>query len=467
MKMLFGHTAINDRNLVAADCPNAYPQGKRLGGRPKTYMDLPTPFKHWRADDGSELCIELTTPMWGEGPAGFEWQVELESTLRELGWRQAENVPALWTFTGPEGDCLLITIVDDLLFSESKSSGYSISERTCAALSAKYGDVGAIREPTSYAGIKITRDREAGTIKLSLPQKVVEAVREHLPELLEGKPTNAPTGPTLRKLADGMRLPTTPTAKLNALQRRTQMVIGSLKFIEKVMPSLTLILHRLSCIMSCPPPEAWNVACAALTEAYERREEGLTYGGVGLAPAHGLAGGLTANIDLSEPAPSELEAHADATWGDRNVYALLLTYAGAAVLHQTKKIALLVDSSMESEAIGSSKAGEAISFTRQILRAFGTPMLTPTFLSTDNLANQKVGSGVGHPTRARHFLRRYYALKQRVTSGELKLIHVNDVEMPADFLTKWIPRAKLEASLRYATNRRTTTEALPANKSAD
>jgi hypothetical protein len=137
------------------------------------------------------------------------------------------------------------------------------------------------------------------------------------------------------------------------------------------------------------------------------------------------------------------------------------------VLHQTKKIALLVDSSMESEAIGSSKAGEAISFTRQILRAFGTPMLTPTFLSTDNLANQKVGSGVGHPTRARHFLRRYYALKQRVTSGELKLIHVNDVEMPADFLTKWIPRAKLEASLRYATNRRTTTEALPANKSAD
>ena len=451
-KMLIGDAADRDRNLLAADCPNAYPQGKRLGGRPNTYMDLPTPFKHWRADDGSELCIELTTPMWGEGPAGFEWQVELETTLRGLGWLPAENVPALWTFTGTDGDCLLITTVDDLLFSEAKSSGYTIAERTCAALSTKYGDVGATREPESHAGFKITRHRERGTITLSLPQKVVEAAREHLPELIEGKPTNAPTGIALRKLADAMRLPDERSAKLNQLQRRTQMLIGSLKFIEKVMPGLSLILHRLSCIMSCPPPEAWNVACAALTDAYEHREEGLTFGGAGLSPAHGLTGGLTANIDLSAPAPAELEAHSDATWGDRNVYALLLTFAGAAVLHQTKKIALLVDSSMESEAIGSSKAGEAISFAREILRAIGRPMEGPTFLSTDNLANQKVGSGTGHPTRARHFLRRYYGLKQRVASGEVKLVHVPDAEMPADFLTKWIPRSKLQVSLRYATN---------------
>ena len=107
---------------------------------------------------------------------------------------------------------------------------------------------------------------------------------------------------------------------------------------------------------------------------------------------------------------------------------------------------VLVDSSMESEAIGSSKAGEAISFAREILRAIGRPMEGPTFLSTDNLANQKVGSGTGHPTRARHFLRRYYGLKQRVASGEVKLVHVPDAEMPADFLTKWIPRSKLQVS---------------------
>ena len=144
--------------------------------------------------------------------------------------------------------------------------------------------------------------------------------------------------------------------------------------------------------------------------------------------------------------------HADATWSDRNVYALLLTFAGGTILHQTKKISLIVDSSTETEAIASGKAGEAISHAREILRAFGIPPCGPTMISTDNLANHKVGSGVGGPTRSKHFLRRYHSLKQRIRSGEVTLVHVPDPQMPADFLTKWIPRTKLEQSLRYACN---------------
>ena len=88
----------------------------------------------------------------------------------------------------------------------------------------------------------------------------------------------------------------------------------------------------------------------------------------------------------------------------------------------------------------------------EILRAFGTPTTGPTLLSTDNLANHKVGSGIGAPTRSRHFLRRYHSLKRRISGGECTLVHVPDPQMPADFLTKWIPNAKLEASIRYACN---------------
>ena len=107
---------------------------------------------------------------------------------------------------------------------------------------------------------------------------------------------------------------------------------------------------------------------------------------------------------------------------------------------------------MESEAIGSSKAGEAVAYAREILRALGVPVAGPTLITTDNLSNCKVGSGVGYPTRSKHFLRRYYALKQRIRAGNVSLQHVPDENMPADFLTKWIPRAKLEKSIRYATN---------------
>ena len=54
--------------------------------------------------------------MWGEGPAGFEWQIELETALHGLGWRRAENVPTCWTYRESGHDAILVTIVDDLLF---------------------------------------------------------------------------------------------------------------------------------------------------------------------------------------------------------------------------------------------------------------------------------------------------------------------------------------------------------------
>ena len=116
-------------------------------------------------------------------------------------------------------------------------------------------------------------------------------------------------------------------------------------------------------------------------------------------------------VDLDGTPPEELEAHADATWGDRNVYGLLLTFGGAAVYHVTKKISLIVDSSMETEAIASAKAGEQVEVARQILRAFGVMPTRATLRSsaptTFGLANFKV-AGIGCPSRSRHLLRRYY-----------------------------------------------------------
>ena len=62
----------------------------------------------------------------------------------------------------------------------------------------------------------------------------------------------------------------------------------------------------------------------------------------------------------------------------------------------------------------------------EILRGLGVPPNGPTLIGTDNLANQKVGSGDGSPTRSRHFLRRYYALQQRIAQEEVTLQYVPD-----------------------------------------
>ena len=56
--------------------------------------------------------------------------------------------------------------------------------------------------------------------------------------------------------------------------------------------------------------------------------------------------------------------------------------------------------------------------------------------------------------RAHHFLRRYTVLQQRMQTGEVSVFKIDDPNMPADFLTKWLPAAKLRDSVAYATNSR-------------
>ena len=58
------------------------------------------------------------------------------------------------------------------------------------------------------------------------------------------------------------------------------------------------------------------------------------------------------------------------------------------------------------------------------------------------------------PAAPAHFLRWYHALLERVRAGEVVLKHCPDEQMPADFLTKWIPRVKLATSVLYATGAR-------------
>ena len=134
------------------------------------------------------------------------------------------------------------------------------------------------------------------------------------------------------------------------------------------------------------------------------------------------------------------------------MYALMLTLHGGAIAHSAKMMHLILDSSTESEAVATSKTGELVTYARNIMRAIGIEPGSPTFVGTDNRANALIASGRSLPTRLRHCLRRYMTFLQRVRAGECEIGHVRDEANPTDFMTKFVPRAKFESSLEYATN---------------
>ena len=110
----------------------------------------------------------------------------------------------------------------------------------------------------------------------------------------------------------------------------------------------------------------------------------------------------------------------------------------------------MCDSSMETEQVASSKATEIIEFAVEVMRAIGVPTTAPVSLYTDNKANMLVAMDSGSASRARHLLRRYVAMQQRISSGVIKLLKVADPKNPADWLTKWTTKAKVAESERYA-----------------
>ena len=73
-------------------------------------------------------------------------------------------------------------------------------------------------------------------------------------------------------------------------------------------------------------------------------------------------------------------------------------------------------------------------------------------LLTDNLSDQKVSASAKAAARTRspsphpHVTCRH----RRVAEGEIEVAWGPDPENSSDFLTKWIPTAKFEASVKYA-----------------
>ena len=189
------------------------------------------------------------------------------------------GVPAMYYFNSPESDCRLVKIVDDLGFSES-SPDQPITKATIARLRARYNNqVTSDLNPSSFAGYKvnITRAANGTTVELSQELKITEVVRKYMPELLEGHQPNVFTGKQLQDELDGLTLPTERTQKLNGDQKLTQRIIGDLKYFERgTMPRITRAVHRLSCIMGFPPPEALHAAKGVLADAYAHRHEHLT-----------------------------------------------------------------------------------------------------------------------------------------------------------------------------------------------
>ena len=361
-----------------------------------------------------------------------------------------------------------------------------------------------------YAGIEIARSLDRARITLRMSQKVANACREHVPAVVDGDQAAIAKlgllkGRPLRKALDELKLapPPPPKASVAAKVRkcpettRYQSAVGSMRFPTELLPRFELALSRCSAVAARPPPEAMHVIRSVLAEAYHHaveKREGITLGGgvcdwvprPEAAPPGEMrvrgdgkdeGHGGSSHIFLHDGAPRQTEAHGDATWSRLNdvplddlqrvlheapadVYSMLITRSGGAVYTRTKRLGVVTGSSMEAERVPTVKLSEAAEYSQAIETALGNEV-EPILITSDNSPNQRTAEGEASASRARHMLRRYLMVQQRVANGVVVIRHVSDEENPAGFLTKWVDAKKFDASIAYVTNSANAVDATP------
>ena len=461
--------------IVSIDWTDAYTQG--LSQREPRYYLIPS-FLGYVADDGGAMVLVARSPIWGEGPAGREFEERRDDDMEAAGLDQNPLIPALFVC----GPMRAVAVIDDVLVSAPNLKMVMDLVDFLNRRSAARGGKPITHQvaPSQFAGMMITRSPCGKTLTISMPEFAVKAALQYLPTLVhEGRlPEGVKMGKPLRKQLDELISlfhaidPEKRRGKLSAEQKVFQAICGSVRWLCKTQVRLARVAHMLSCVNSFPPGElAVQAAKGVLAEAFVHRAEGITFGGAFADPQimGNLKGSMNKRVSdailkdgspyADTGAPKEVRGHADASWsvtgdGKSDVYCLAITQNGGCLAIQVRKIGPLMASSTQTEGYASGRVADLLVWTVELNCAMGCAPKSPPMLCSDNESNLRIASGQATVSNAKHALRRWAILVQRVKDREVRLGHVNDAQSVVDFGTKWVDEGKTEMSVAHLSNSR-------------
>jgi len=121
---------------------------------------------------------------------------------------------------------------------------------------------------------------------------------------------------------------------------------------------------------------------------------------------------------------------------------------GCGVVAWSSKLQPVVTlSTTEAEYVSGVAAGKEICWMQQLLKEVGYPAEAPSRLFIDNQSAISVAKNPEHHGRMKHLDLAYYWLRDKVEERKIEMEHLRTEEMPADLLTKALPKPQV-AKLR-------------------
>jgi hypothetical protein len=280
-------------------------------------------------------------------------------------------------------------------------------------------------EPRSFIGLDIERDWQGGTISISQPRLIAEALCRY--GFADGatRPSPLPDGANLTAAARSAPLPA---------ERRTVFmgIVGTLLYIANMTrPDLCFTATALARHMAAPTVELLKYAEHALRYLKGTKDIKLVLGGSPALTHAGVPRG---------PGELQLYCYGDADFANcgetrRSITGYAIMLNGSAVIFGSKKQTIIAKSTAVAEVIAQSFAADQAVIAIKICHDLGSrvmpvPLLCDNWTTAGNL-NNPVESGA-----TKYIDLQWLYVREMIAAGKLTVHWIEGAQQLADVFTK-------------------------------
>jgi len=340
------------------------------------------------------------------------WHVKLNATFKQFGLEPSEADPNMFVGKTEHGMIYACVWVDDILFAGKIEGLKAVKQKIMSTFDAR--DLG---EAKLFVGFEITRDREAGTLKITQRRMASQLASQY-------GVSNA--APKAVPMATGVKLGADEGELLDTTKFNYSGLIGSLLYLSTCSrPDISHSVGVLARHMSKPTVAHWQAAMGVLKYVASTTDFGIQY---------------------SRGSSSEVVGFSDADYGGdsdtrKSTTGYVFMLNGGAVSWSSKLQPTVAHSTMEAEYMAASSATKEALWLRKLMSDFGEQS-SGLLLHCDNQASLNQLKFPASSAESKHIDIMHHFARERIARKEVLFMYCSTNEMIADVMTKSLPEVK-------------------------
>ena len=417
IRVVLALAAIEDLHLCSVDISHAFINSEI---DTEVYMAQPQGF----VQNGPEYVCKLNKSIYGLKQSPRLWSEKLGAAMGELGFTKAYSDPSLYIYDRDNIKIIVPVFVDDITLASS-------SDDALDKFVVELGNHFKLRDlgPTSLLlGVEITRNRSKRTIHLSQTQYILNKLDEF--DMADCKTVGTPMLPGLKLSTE--QCPKTDEDKAEMKNIPYINAVGSLLYLAILTrPDIAYTASVLARFNSNPGMAHWKAVKHLFRYLKGTVNLKLVYG-----PDPSM--GNDRFITFCDADHGGNKDNGKSTSG-------YMVKLGSGVVCWSSKLQPIVTlSTTEAEYVAGVAAGKEICWMQNLLRELGYSTPAPSKLYIDNQSALSVAKNPEHHGRMKHLDLAYYWLRDKVQMNTLIPAYLQTEDMPADLLTKALPKPQVE-----------------------